>query len=418
MQTTAMLVVRLVTQAANLVLLTRWMGPAIYGQYTAVASLAVVASLIPSLGAGFVLMAREAREPGTGADVVRYAWPLALLLGFLLCILFPLVATHIGGNALSAAAIFTIGATELLVAPLLMICNAALQAQHRAARGQVVQWLPLGVRLIVTLGCYMGIVDASLGVFVLLQAVGGAVGLATGIAVTWGTTHTPWRPRLPTRGELTSGATYAAMNVVAANPSELDKVLAIRLLGDHAAGIYSATARVLNAVITPVMGMLLAAQQSLFRHGANPAVRGTRLIRTIALASAAWGVVSAVALAVCAPLLPHFLGPRFDEAASVMPWVCAAAPFMALRLAAGTVLVALGKPMHRMAFELAGIAVLVMLLGIGAHVAAARGMALGLAGAEAVMAATGWAIVMQAHRRLTALTGGDQRPAMPSHDPA
>lgn len=404
-RTTAMLGIRLVTQAANLVLLTRWMGPAIYGQYTAVASLAVVASLVPNLGAGYVLMAREARDPGMGTDVARYAWPLSLVLGGIIAALFPLAAVHIGGTALSSLDLFVIGATELFATPLLMICNSALQAHHRAASGQFVQWLPLGARILVTTACVTGFLDATLSAFIMLQAIAGGVGLLFGITMTWRSVRLPWRPRLPTPDELRSGTTYAAMNVVAANPSELDKVLAIRFLGDHAAGIYSATARVLNAAITPVTGVLLASQQSLFRHGACPTEKGKRLIQSIAVVSASWGAASALLLAACSPILPYLLGARFTEAVSVMPWVCIAAPFMALRLAAGTILVALGKPLHRMAFELAGLGILVAFLATGAYVAAAKGMAVGLGGAEMLMASIGWIMIARTQRNLMASTG-------------
>jgi O-antigen/teichoic acid export membrane protein len=401
-QTTAMLVIRLVTQGANLVLLTRWMGPGIYGQYTAVAALAMIASLLPNLGAGFVLMAREARDPGTGTDVVRYAWPLSLLLGTLLACLFPLLAERIGITAFSAMDLLTMGATELLVTPALMICNAALQANRRAAMGQIVQWLPLGFRITVTATCAANVVQASLHAFVIAQALAGSAGLLLGILIAVRTIHLPWLPRLPTRAELRSGTTYAAMNVVAANPAELDKVLAIKLLGDHAAGVYSATARVLNAAITPVTGVLLASQQSLFQHGAHPTTSGKRLIHIIAAVSAGWGLGSALILATLSPLLPYILGARFTEAASVMPWVCIAAPFMSLRLAAGTILVALGKPIHRMAFELAGIGMLVIFLAIGARFAGPTGMALGLSAAEMLMAAVGWTMIGQTQRTLMA----------------
>lgn len=395
--TTAMLGIRLMTQACNLILLTRWMGPAVFGQYTAAASLAMVASLIPSLGAGFVLMSREARTPGTGKDVTGYAWPLTLALSSILSVLFPLAAARIGGNAFSASALFIIGATELFVTPILMTCNAALQASHQAAKGQLIQWLPLGMRLFVTVICTTAIIDISLSGFVILHLTAAGLGLLAGIVMTSRSTHLSWRPRWPSGHELRSGSAYAAMNVVAANPAELDKVLAIRFLGEHAAGIYSATARVLNAAITPVTGVLLASQQALFQHGANPKAQGIRLIRVIALVSTSWGLASGLVLVSCSSLLPHLLGPRFTETALIMPWVAAAAPFMCLRLAAGTILVALGKPMHRMAFELTGIGFLVIFLGVGAEAGGLRGMSLGLAAAEMLMAGIGWILVARAH---------------------
>ncbi|QDE38791.1 lipopolysaccharide biosynthesis protein [Luteibacter pinisoli] len=399
-RTTAMLALRLLTQAVTLVAITRWLGPGRYGEYIAVASLAIVLSLIPNLGSAYVLMAREARMPGEGIDVMRYGWVLSLVFGTLLTASFPSVAQLTTHSRFTWVDLWLIGATELMATPLILLLSGALQARHKVATGQGIQWIPLALRGCLAGTCLVAGDAITFHAFVCWQAVLAVAGLFAAILIT--SRHIPlrWSPRQPTRDEWKDGASYAAMHIVSANPTELDKILSNRLLGEHTAGIYAATSRILNAVVIPVIGMLLAAQQRLFIHGSDPGAGGRRLIRTLFVLAGAWGIVSAAGTTLCAPLLPWILGAAYADAASIMPWVALAAPFVSLRLSAGTVLVALGHPLHRMLFELLGAVLMAVLLVAGAHYAQARGMALGLACAELCMAAAGWWMVIAAERQL------------------
>jgi O-antigen/teichoic acid export membrane protein len=76
-----------------------------------------------------------------------------------------------------------------------------------------------------------------------------------------------------------------------------------------------------------------------------------------------------------------------------MPWLATVAPLLSLRLAAGAVLVALGKPLERVAFELCGILLLVGgMLALTPHYGI-RGLAVALVIAETSMALIGWWLV-------------------------
>jgi O-antigen/teichoic acid export membrane protein len=71
------------------------------------------------------------------------------------------------------------------------------------------------------------------------------------------------------------------------------------------------------------------------------------------------------------------------------------APLMGLRMAAGTVLVTLGRPLDRLTFELAGILVMIgSLLAIGGALGSS-GVVLAVGIAESVMLAIGWSMVFR-----------------------
>lgn len=400
LHTTAMLGLRVVTQAAVLLLLVRLFDPQIYGNLVAVSSLAVVLGILPSLGAGFVLMARTPGDINASAEIWRYAWPMTALLGFVLLACYLPAAHYLGGaDALPWAVLFWLGAAELLMAPFTLLLSQALQARERVPLSQLVQWLPLGLRIFAVLPCF-ALPDADrLVAYALLQALAAALGLLAGLWITRRHVALDWRPRCPRMQELRDGASYSAMHLVAANSSEFDKIVAVRAVGAHAAGIYTATARVMAALVMPVVAMLLAAQPRLFQHAHAPTAQGRRLIAVIAVIAASWGVASGMLLALCSPLLPWLFGAAYADSARLMPWVALTAPFLALRFAAGTVLVALGRPLERVAFEVGGVALLALGILTLVPMWHVRGIVAAVIVSEAAMAAIGWWLV---RRRLRA----------------
>ena len=254
LRTSALLGLRILTQAVVLVLLTRLLGPRLYGSFAAVASLAVVLGLLPNLGAGFVMLARSTRDGSGTADVWRYAWPMTVLLGLFLLVVYVVTAGYITRPSLSMHILLALGASELLLTPFTMLLSFALQARERVPLSQAVQWLPLGLRIVATLPCFWFVDEQRLSAYATLQLFASMLGAGLGLWITRRYVRLDWRPRRATRHELCEGASYAAMNLVAANPSELDKIIAVRAVGTHDAGVYAATSRVMAAAVTPVFG--------------------------------------------------------------------------------------------------------------------------------------------------------------------
>jgi len=399
LRTIAIMAVRIATQGVTLILVTRLLGPAIYGGYVAAASLAMILGLLPNMGSGYILMARAARDRNTVADTWSYGWPLSLVLGGVLALIFPFVSIGLTGGALTLTDLAIIGIAELMVTPVTLLLSFALQAVGRVPLGQVVLTMPMLLRAVAAGAC-LAAGSVSLSSFITLQACASFGGLVAAWAIAARTVDLRSGIRRPTREELVAGSSYAAMHVIAANPTEFDKITSPLLLGDHAAGIYSATSRIMNAVAMPVVGMLLTAQPRLFRHAAFPEPEGHRLISSLWRISFAWGLLGAAAMMVASPWIPLLFGSAFADAAALIPWVATAAPFLTLRLASGTILVALGHPLQRVRFELAGMVLLAILLPTGSHVGGPRGMAVALAAAEMAMATYGWFLVRRAQRRL------------------
>lgn len=408
LHTSAMLVLRVATQAATLLLLTRLFGPSLYGNFAAASSLAVLLGTIPTLGAGYLMLYRAADGTSATADVWRYAWPMTGVIGLLL--LTPYVLASLGmmeTTQLPSLALALVGASELLLLPFASLASFALQSREQVPMSQFLLWLPYVLRALAAAPCFAVAKEHRFAAYALLQFVASLAAVGVCIGIAHRQIKLDWRPRLPTPSELRQGSSYAAMHLVAMNPSEIDKVIALRVVGAHDAGIYATTSRLLGAAALPVVGMLLTAQPRLFRHARQGSVQAGRLIGIVAVLTLGWGLGCAAVLVLGSRLLPYLFGAVYDDMVSLMPWMAAVVPLLSLRLAAGTVLVAYAPPLERIAFELCGIAVLACSMIVLAPRLGLPGLALASIAAETIMNAIGWFLVLrQVARRRSAILHG------------
>lgn len=394
--TGALLGLRMLTQVVILLLLTRLFGPEIYGKIAAATALVIVLGILANLGAGYVMMARAPEGDDAVAQVWRYAWPSTLAAGAVLLGLYvPLAFAAGGSSALPWWILFGIGVSELLFTPFSALLSFALQARQKVPLSQLVLLLPMILRILAVSACFVLPITQRLQGYVLLQIVASAIGVAIGLAITARQVELKWRPRLATVAELRRGSTYSAMHVVAANPSEIDKILAPRLVGTYDAGIYAAATRVMGATVMPVIAMLLSAQPRLFHNAHLPSQPGYRLIKVIAALALSWGLLSWLVLTLCSPLLPWLFGTQFNDMVALMPVLAMVAAPLSLRLAAGAILVALGRPLERVAFELFGVGLLIVLMPLLASAMGIKGMAISLFVSELTMAVAGWWLVQK-----------------------
>lgn len=392
-RTTFVLGLRLVVQAGTLLLVARMLGPQQFGAFAGIAALAVILGTLATFGTHLVLLGEVSKAPPRREQVLRYAVPLTLLVGGALLAIYLLIATFaLREVGVLLFVLVAIGITETLLQPLFGLPAAEHLALGRIARSQLLTTLPLALRL-----------AAAASVFVLAPAdplTAYAYGYLAASLIALGfatvTMPAPWPRvanwRLPNLTELRNTAGYAAINITATSPSELDKTLATKLLPLDAAGLYAAGARVIGAATLPVIAMMLSALPRLFREGHAQPRRTAHLLRWIFAAALAYSVALAVVLWLIAPVFVFLFGPKYHGIEHTIHWLTLAVPGMALRFAAGAVLMALGRPWMRVGFEVAGLVVLVVaavvLMPLGEP-----GMPLALACSEWVMALLGWTLV-------------------------
>lgn len=400
LRTSLILGIRLAMQAGTLLLVARLLGPERFGEFAGVAALAVVIGTLSSFGTNLVFLGEMSKEPGRRMHVLAYALPTTLLCGTLLLAVYLLFAgVCLSASGVSLMVLLAIGAAEILLQPLFAFLSNEHLAMERIARSQVVISLPLVMRLLAASLVFM--VDAAdpLAAFSFGYLIASAIALSLATA----TSSAPWPTlrdwRLPSRSELHQSSGYAALAFTACGPGEIDKTLAAVLLTPSSSGLYAAGTRVIGAVTLPVIAMLLSALPRLFREGHTQPRETTRLLRWILVAALLYSALITAVLWLAAPVFMGLFGPGYEGISQMIQWLCLAVPGMALRIAAGSMLMALGRPWMRAGFEIAGVIVLLVCSLMLTGRLGGTGMAVALACAEWTMAALGLALIASARMR-------------------
>jgi O-antigen/teichoic acid export membrane protein len=352
------LALRAVIQLGYLIALTRYLGAAAFGEFTAAVATAVVAA--PLVGWGVVQLYVERVAGGRGRDG---AWWAAVLLqsvgsGLVLVAVAGFAAAAAGSDALLP--LLQVALAELVALPLANATATALLTAGRAGLAALAVLLVPAARLAALLfllatqapafervalaHCLASV--AGLGLALLLLRSG------AGVRPQW-----PARPRL--RETLAGGTPYALGALAALSYTEVDKVIMLHLLGAQVVGEYTPAFRLAALFALPIAALLAAALPRLFAAGGASAPASRR--RIIVAAALAYAVLAALAMAFAAPWLPAVLGKAFAATPAYALVLCLWLPLTALHQAYATLLTAAGRQAWRAAVEGGGLAAVVLL---------------------------------------------------------
>lgn len=415
-RTTFVLGLRLAAQAGTLLIVARLLGPRQFGAFAGVASLAVMLGMLATFGTHLVLLGEVAKDHNRRLSILEYAIPITLACGGLLLVVYLAIAMPmLRGASLALHVVMIVGAAEILLQPLFSLAVHEHLALNRTARSQLLQTLPLALRLGAAATVWLIQPEDSLTAYAW-----GYIG-ASSIALVFANATLPapwprpssWRILRPT--ELREAAGYAALNITRAGPTELDKTLALKLLPLASAGVYAASARVIGAIILPITAMTLSSLPRLFREGQEQSGRTTSLLRWMFSVTAIYGVVSASILWLLSPLFVAIFGAKYHGIDTVLRWLCLALPGMGIRLTAGNVLMAFGKPWMRVALEVTGLLMLVIASIILTVHLESLGMAIALACSEWSMAFVGMGLIIWTRTNSELAVESHQSPSMNRH---
>jgi O-antigen/teichoic acid export membrane protein len=384
-----------VMQAGTLLLVARMLGPAQFGAFAAIASLAVLLGSFSTFGTNIVLLGEVARAPSRRAQILPYAIPTTLLCGGVLLAIYLTACTlALPITSTPWSVLLAVGVTELWLQPLFSLAVCEHHGLGHIAGSQLLKTLPSALRLIAAASILLIHTSDRLVMYANVYpmlSLGALIWALTTFPSAW---PSPRQWRLPRMTELRETAGYAALAITAAGPGEFDKTLAAKLLPLPAAGIYSAGARVISAITLPVSAMMASALPRLFRDGRDQLERTRHLLLRILGATVAYMLVAAVALCLISPAFEWIFGERYRGLGHTIRWLCLAVPGLAIRMSAGTIMMALGKPWARVWFEVSGLMVLIVAAVVLAPRFGALGMPLALACSEWFMAAFGIALIL------------------------
>lgn len=394
-RTTFVLGLYLLVQAGTLLLVARMLGPHQFGAFAGVASLAVLLGTLSPFGTHIVLLGEVAKEPTRRDAVLTYAIPTTLLFGGALIAIYLAVCLLVLRVAeVPSTALLAIGITEIWLQALFRLTVSEHQGLGRIARSQLLKTLPMMLRLGAAAGVFLAKPTNPLLAYGYAYPVASLLALALAVRTFPSAWPSLRRWRLPETSELRANAGYAALGITASGPGELDKTLAAKLLPLSAAGLYAVGTRIIASTTLPVSAMMESALPRLFREGNERPHRTSRLLLWIFIAAFAYSIIIAAVLWVVAPLFEWIFGAKYDGLGHAVRWLCVALPGIALRMSAGNILMALGRPWVRAGFEIVGVAVLVIAAVPLAGGLGVAGMSLALACSEWSMTAIGGVLIV------------------------
>lgn len=396
-RTSAVLGLRLGVQAGTLLLAARMLGTQQFGVFAGVAALAVLLGTLSTFGTHFVLLGEMSKEPLRREAVLSYAIPCTLLCGAILLSVYLLVCSGLpNAQSIPIYALFLIGIVEIILQPLLTLMVGEHHALGRVARSQLLQLLPLALRLLAAATIVLLHLSQPISAYAMAYLLASVLALGIGSF----TLQSAWPGmqewRKPTRDERRQAFGYATSNLTRAGPAELDKALAMHLLAANSAGVYAAGARVIGGVFLPITAMTLAALPRLFRE--TRSVDGGRLLTWMFGSALIYSLCLAALLWFTAPLFSYVFGHGYEGVSEVIRWLCLAVPGLALRLVAGNALISMGRPLMRAGFETTGIIALTITAILFSAELDWLGLVVALICSEWTMAFVG--IILTLHERI------------------
>ena len=359
-RTTFVLFLRLAIQAGNLFLVARVLGPSQFGAYAGIVALAMLLGTVTTFGLPLVLLGEASQTFRRRLRVLPYTVSTTLIVGaVLLAASVFVVGMVFPGSPVTLTLVSVIGLTELIVQPLLTLPAVQLQARRQVVASQLVLTVPLAIRLVVIIAIVMLSIPNPLQAFVIGSLFAGIAGLAIASLMlpdAW-PAFRHWR--LARVSELRRAAGFAALSITARGPTEVDKSLAARLLPLATAGVYSAAARIINAVCVPVAAMIQSALPTLFAQSRQSAGIQPKMLVAMFGATLLYGSGAALAMWMCVPVITWLFGDAYTGIGEALTLLCLAIPGTTLRMTSGAVLIARRQPWSRVALETTGLIAIV-----------------------------------------------------------
>jgi O-antigen/teichoic acid export membrane protein len=368
---------RLVVQAGTLLLVARMLGPEQFGAFAGIAALAVLLGTVSTFGMQLVLLEEMSKDILRRDRVLSYAIPTTLIFSISLVILYVFSLMWLFEyDGLSCSIYIKVGLSDLIISPLLVIMTTEHHAQGRVEKSQLLQWVPLALRMLFLLIVWKTSITLNLDIYSSVYL------LSTIIAICISAWFLPKRwPRhqywkLPNRSQWVKSFGYAVNNISKMGPSEVDKILSVKVLSAESTGVYIAAARVVGAITLPVTAMTMSALPRLFKESENQTFRSWRLLRWMYGFAFLYSLLLSVIIWLIAPILEMFFSDSYTGMGEIIRLLAFATPAIVIRLVGGNVLMAVGKGWRRVMFESFGVVILILSIFTLVPIIGLKGMVL------------------------------------------
>ncbi len=382
-------ITRVVIQLGQFILVARALGPSEFGVFVALVGLCAAISNLAGWGAGILYTRDVAARPGTD-DAARLSAAMRLfaLASLSISSLVFLGYLAVFSQDLPALAVALIIGADLVCGTFILFANRVLLAHDRFVPMSRVELAFAALRLLAAVAFVLsgGNEAQDWALFYFIVSV---VAAAHAFVVIGGRRALTMKPAWPDRAfrdgfVLSSGATAQMAR------RNIDRPIALAVLGPEGAGLFGAAARFVEAALIPIFSFSKVIQRRFFSAGANGAAYSfmTRMLPVVL----ALGVAAAVGLAGLSFFLEALLGPEYAGASWMLTLMILVPLANALSALAGDGLVTAGRQNLRLIVDLAAFAVKLAACTLGAQIAGLPGLVLAVVLVDLALAAAYWII--------------------------
>lgn len=351
--------VRLLLQAASLLLLTRMLGAQSFGFFAAIASAALLFGTVSTLGLHLTLLRDFSSTNLNKGKLLNEALGTTASCGAICFALYlTIVITLFDSSSTDVTAAIFIGLSETLIQPLLLISIQERIAKGRPALAQLFLVAPLFLRTSLAAIIYINHSDSPL----LLYSIAYLGSAALTLAASKSTHPTRWPRitewRLINKERVRDVKGYALFGFTYRANTEIDKILASQVLTMSSAGSYAAASRAVGALATPINALIQSILPNLFKT--KTSAQSQKLHSATFFLSLTYGGIAAAAMFLLSPWLADLFGPGYADFETYLQGIALAVPALSLRLTGCSILMTTGHVRLRNYIELSSIFILIL----------------------------------------------------------
>lgn len=378
-------------QLFSFLIISQLLGATDFALFTGICATALLLGAFSSLGLNMQLM-KETSDSGIliQKEILSYAIPCTVLCGaILLAAYLAIVFLCYDRIKFDALSIFALGASEIILSPLILLIATTQHAQKKIVTTQIILAGPLAVRLIVVFFIYIQKPENTLQLLSLSILTISILFLLLLWRLYEEQLPKPSNFRLPQQKTLRENYPFAIINLASLSSTELDKALALSTLSHHQAGIYMATSRTLGAIALPMIALMSSATPILFKKKTSK----KELAKKIFFVGFIYSLIATGIILLACKQIESFFGSSYEGLSESLQWSSLIVIGMTLRSCAGSMMIPLNLIRQRFTLEII-VTILIATLFIRLEESnQLRNIIYGLASIEMIGGLLGWYII-------------------------
>ena len=328
-------------QAVYFILLTHLLGSTEYGVFAGAFAFTSLLAPYSSLGMGTVFLRYVGGKPNNLAPYWGNVLMATLSIGVGLTIALTALGSHFL-NPESGRLVFLASIANCLCTTLVTECARIFQCAEQMNITAILTLSTNALRVL-TVGGFLVIAHRSTAWEWTVASVSVSVlaALAAVISVLYRFGYPEFQPGL-LRKRAWEGFGFSFATSTSSIYNDVDKTMLSHYGMNFANGIYTTAYRIIDFATIPVYAARDASIPKLFRTGGEGAGSVARVGRKLLTHSFAISIVMSMLLIASAPLIPHIVGPGFEETVSAIRWLALIPAIRSIHQATGTVLMVSG----------------------------------------------------------------------------